>query len=372
MSKNMAIDEDGNIIWCNWRKPLNASSFVRDNRFSAEWQGCSNTALQSVPSGVCDRLFDPERLKLCKGSIIGGGQGTLGGAAIGGGLGGVPGAIAGTIGGTIGVPAVNSVMNREACTAKTTLDWFGHGADAYCAVPGALHNNLSPEIARKFGISCMTDDGVERTPTNSCYDVKNKNLCNRSWTTSKYNDNNRDGDDKVGQGIERPYMPCKWNESLIGSDICEIDTSGTPCRFDESIMVENNDSNFSWLKSSAPPGETYTACDYNEDKYNGIYDPECPPISNPPAPILSRQKYDFEPGTQVIYCGKNNNYVKCSDDPKKVDALIEGDESELATCPQGYVEVKITEDLEQDDDCVGLDIMGVGWPCRYRECQKEL
>ena len=74
----MAIDDDGNIIWCNWRKPLNASSFVRDNSFSAEWQGCSNTALQSVPSGICDRLFDPERLKLCKGSIIGGGQGTLG------------------------------------------------------------------------------------------------------------------------------------------------------------------------------------------------------------------------------------------------------------------------------------------------------
>ena len=68
-------------------------------------------------------------------------------------------------------------------------------------------------------------------------------------------------------------------------------------------MVENNDSNFSWLKIFTLPGETYTAYDYNEDKYNGIYDPECPPISNPPAPILSRQNM-IEPGMQAFTVGK--------------------------------------------------------------------
>ena len=347
MSRNKAIDNDGRIVWCNSRKPINDPS----------WMGCGNLSLQSVPAGTCDRLFDPNRFKLCEsgsplvamaaGATTGGQIGSEYGSTLG--PEGIPvGAIAGGVIGTVAGPIINSSVNRESCIAKNIVDEFAEDT-AYCPVPTVLINHPSKENAYKFGIICVDDEGLEREPATYCYSVKNETDCEKSYT--------------LGVGVEEPYSPCKWN-----GDYCEPDTFETPCRFNETLMRTYNDSNFSWLKNNETPEHRLTFCDYN-DQY-GSYDPLCPESARVDyCPTLDRQTYDFNKGASVIYCGKTNNPVKCADSLLKVDALIFGENTELASCPCGYVESEIVENPDKDG-CYGVNVGEYGYPCRYRKCEK--
>lgn len=354
MSKLKAEDNYGHVAWCNWRKPLNDPT----------WAGCGHWALQSVPAGTCDRLFDPQRLKLC---TSGSGQAAVGGAAVGarsgveigrtfGPEGVVPGVIAGAVIGTAVSPIMNAATNNEACTAVNTFDTFAD-ADAYCAIPKGLKNNPTMENAHKFGLSCIGKNGNELTPVSTCSSIKLEDFddedkaatkCRASWTMGE-----DDG--------EQPYLGCQW---LSFGERCTINHD-VPCTFDWNVMRTANGDNFSGLRALETDDEKYTYCDYN-NAY-GSYAPECPAENNSGCPLLNRHTYDFETGTDVIYCGKDNNPVKCADSPSKVDALLIGSNSELASCPCGYTEDGFVENPD-NDDCVGLDIGGDGFPCTYRKC----
>lgn len=357
MSKLQGSDDYGRIVWCNWRKPLNDPT----------WAGCGHWALEAVPAGTCNRLFDPNHLKLC---TSGASSSVVGGIAVGaktgfdvgrtvGPEGALAGGVAGALAGGFVSPAMNAATNSESCTAVNTIDNFADD-DAYCPIPKGLKDNPTKENARKFGLSCMSNNS-ELTPTPSCSDIKLEDYNNDSGRTSTACVS------KWSMGVdvdESPYMQCIWdganNKCTTG-----ISMLHNTCTFNWDIMRESNGDNFSALRALETGGDKYTYCDY-DDSYVS-YAPECPAENKPGCPELDRTTYDFDQGTAVIYCGKDDNSVKCADHPSKVNALVIGSNSKLASCPCGYTEDGFVENPD-DDDCVGMDIWGHGDPCTYRKC----
>lgn len=159
------------MAFCNGRIPITKTKVDIDLPIIGDIgknnvMGCSDPRLSMIPIGYCNRLFDPDNMKICKGYT------------------------------DILHNPLGAVLKTESCYAP--IDTNADSSD-FCPVPDAI---TQANQETEYGVDC---EG--RRPVNACTYTTDRNICENSYSR--------------GNNGERPWEYCQYTDAY-GCDMMGV------------------------------------------------------------------------------------------------------------------------------------------------------